>query len=103
MSTIEQVSNERMESFIKTITEQARVAMSERAEDMLKAWHENIEEAQVNETKFPPLKVGISAEVNLEKNRIETTVRFTATYQSSISTEIPDPNQPELAMEGGNQ
>jgi hypothetical protein len=101
MSTTEQLSNERMGSFIETIINQARVAMSERAEDMLKAWHENIAEAHENETKFPPLKISISAEVNLEKNRIETTIRFTSTYQSSVSTEIPDPNQPELAMEGG--
>jgi hypothetical protein len=93
MSTI---SNERMNAFIDMILSQARVVLHERADDILKAWHENIEEANENEKKFPPLKLGLSATVDLESATIETTLRFTAVYQSSLKAELPDPNQPVL-------
>ena len=75
---------------------QAREALYDREDDILKAWHENIEEAQQNDKKFPPLKLGITATVDLEESKIETTLRFTAVYQSRIEAEIADPNQPDL-------
>lgn len=93
MSTI---SNERMSAFLDTIANQAREAMHERANDILNAWHENIEEANNNEKSFPPLKLSIGATVDLEGNKIETVVRFTATYSTSICERLPDPNQPDL-------
>jgi len=92
------VSNDRMDSFIETITEQAREVMRERASDILKAWHENIEEAEANDKGFPPLKLAVGAVVDLEAGTIETTVRFTTTYQSSLKSTLPDPDQPELPM-----
>jgi len=49
-----------------------------------------------NESKFPPLKLSISATVDLQAAKIETTVRFTTTYSSTISAELPDPNQPDI-------
>jgi hypothetical protein len=90
------ISNDRMESFIETIVAQAREAMQERSADILRAWHENIEESNANEKKFPPLKLAISAAVDLEAATIETTVRFSATYQSTITSKLPDPEQPEF-------
>jgi hypothetical protein len=63
---------------------------------MLRAWHENIEESQANDKKFPPLNVAIKGGVDLEAATIETTVRFSATYQSTITSKLPDPDQPEL-------
>ena len=90
------INSSRLKEFCNTIIMQAREVLYDREEDILKAWHENIEEAQQSEKKFPPLKLSLGATVNLEDNTIETTLRFTAVYQSSISTELPDPNQPEL-------
>jgi hypothetical protein len=96
MSEITTISNARMEAFIDTISEQARTALHERLDDILKAWHENIEEAQEAEKKFPPLKLSIAATVDLENNNIETVLSFTAKYQSKISQNLPDPEQPQL-------
>jgi hypothetical protein len=96
MPEINTISNDRMDSFIETIVSQAREAMQERSADILRAWHENIEESNANEKKFPPLKLAISAAVDLEAATIETTVRFSATYQSTITSKLPDPDQPEL-------
>ena len=93
MSTI---TNERMESFIETITKQTRELLHERADDMLQAWHENIEEATENEAKFPPLKVGVSATVDIEAAKIETVISFSVKYQSKASEAIEDPNQAKL-------
>jgi len=90
------VSNERMVLFIETIIKQAREVMTERADDILRAWHENIEEAEANEKNFPPLKLSISATVDIQSAVIETTLRFTTTYQSSLKAELPDPSQPVL-------
>ena len=90
------INHGRLKEFCDTIIMQAREVLYEREEDILKAWHENIEEAQCAGKDFPPLKLGIGATVDLENNTIETTLRFTAVYQSKLSTEIPDPNQPEL-------
>ena len=90
------ISNDRMDSFIRTIAEQAAELMHERSGDILKAWHENIEEANANEKNFPPLKIGIGATVDLEAGTIETAIRFTATYQSTLKASLPDPDQPEL-------
>ena len=87
---------DRMDSFLETIASQAKTALFERKDDMLKAWHECIEEANANEKPSPPMKLGISATVDIEKAKIETTIRFTAVYSSTISAELPDPNQPEL-------
>ena len=88
-----------MEAFIGTITQQVSELLRERADDILKAWQENIEEAQESEKKFPPLKLAISGTVDLESARIETTLRFTATYQSCLSAMLPDPNQTTLPFE----
>lgn len=85
-----------MAAFIAVIAEQAKVAMSEREEDILKAWHENIEEANANEKPFPPLKIAIAATVDIEKAAIQTAISFTAKYTTTVTSPLPDPNQPEL-------
>lgn len=96
MPEISTISNDRMDSFIETIVSQAREAMQERSADILRAWHENIEESQANDKKFPPLNIAIKGCVDLEAATIETTVRFSATYQSTITSKLPDPAQPEF-------
>ena len=90
------INHSRLKEFCDTILMQAREVLYDREEDILKAWHENIEEVSQSEKKFPPLKLALGATVNLEEGTIETTLRFTAVYQSSISAELPDPNQPEF-------
>lgn len=90
------INNDRMAAFIETICHQVGEGLHERSDDILKAWHESINEAQDNEDKFPKLKVGMSATVDLESAKIETTIRFTTTYQTTISAALPDPNQAEL-------
>lgn len=90
------IDNTRMADFIDTICEQVRTGLHERAADMLKAWHENIEEAQDNEKDFPPLKLSMGATVDIEAARIETTIGFTAKYQTKLSAPMRDPNQPDL-------
>lgn len=85
-----------MAAFTTAICMQVRELLVEREADILKAWNENIEEAQENEKNFPPLKIGITATVDLEAAKIETAIRFTAVYQSTITSELPDPNQMEL-------
>lgn len=90
------MTNERMQAFIDTIVKQTRELLENRADDILRAWNENIEEAHENEKNFPPLKIGISATVDIEAAKIETAIRFTAVYQSTISSALPDPNQLEL-------
>ncbi len=94
------ISNERMEAFNETIVDQVRELLSERQDDILKSWHENIEEAQEAEKDFPPLKLSIAVTVDLEGNAIESQVSFTTKYTSKIQARLPDPNQPELPMEG---
>jgi hypothetical protein len=96
MPEINTISEDRMDSFIEIIINQAREALQQRKSDMLRAWHENIEESQANDKKFPPLNVAIKGGVDLEAATIETTVRFSATYQSTITSKLPDPDQPEL-------
>jgi hypothetical protein len=98
MSEITTISNERMDAFISTITAQAGEIMAERSGDILKAWHENIQEATDNEDKFPPLKLSIAATVDLENAKIETSVTFTTRYKTSLASALPDPNQPELPI-----
>ena len=85
-----------MAAFIDAITLQAKTVMHEREEDILRAWQENIEEATENEKDFPPLKLGIAATVDIENNAITTELRFTVSYKSKISTELPDPNQMQI-------
>lgn len=98
------ISNERMSAFADEITKQVRSLLMERAEDMLRAWHENIEEAQNNEDKFPPLKLTIAASVDLEAAKIETALTFSARYKTTTSSSLPDPNQPEIpGLEGGRE
>ena len=87
-----------MLQFIGTICEQVESLLTDRADDILKAWHENIQEANENEKNFPPLKIGISATVDLEAAKIESGIRFTATYQSTESSLIEDPDQTKLAL-----
>jgi len=96
--TMKTVSNDRMDSFIEAILKQARISLHERSDDMLRAWHENIEEAhEADEDKeAPPLKLGISATVDLGKNTVSTELKFTVNYKSKISEPLPDPNQPEI-------
>lgn len=90
------VNNERMGQFIDTITAQVGEILTERSDDILKAWAETIDEAVSDEADFPKLKVAFGSVVDLEASKIETSIRFTVAYKSSVSTEIPDPNQPDL-------
>ena len=92
------LTNDRMQQFTDIVISQARELLEARADDILKAWNENIEEANANEKNFPPLKITIGATVDLEGARIDSTIRFTATYQSTVSTPLPDPNQTELPL-----
>ena len=93
-----QINNARMAAFCDVIKSQAAELIDERADDMLKAWSESIEEANENEDKFPPLKIGISATVDIEKARVETVVSFSVRFKSTLSAPLPDPDQPELPM-----
>jgi len=94
------ISNERMEAFNDTIVDQVRELLFERQDDILKSWHENIEEAQEAEKDFPPLKLSIAVSVDLDGNAIETQVSFTTKYTSKLQSRLPDPDQPELPMDG---
>jgi hypothetical protein len=91
-----QINNARMSAFCDIIKSQAAELIDERANDMLKAWTESIEEATENEDKFPPLKIGIAATVDIEKAVVETAVSFTVKYKSKLSAPLPDPDQPEF-------
>ena len=95
------INNDRMAAFIATISSQVTTLLNERGDDMLAAWHENMEEAQSADEKapMPPLKLSISATVDLEKNSIETGLAFTVKHQSKLKADLPDPNQPELDID----
>lgn len=96
MQEITTINNERMAAFIATIIKQTQVILHERADDILKAWHENMEEANANEDKLPPLKLSIGSTVDLESAKIDTAVTFTTRYKTTLSAPLPDPNQMEL-------
>jgi hypothetical protein len=81
---------------METIIKQVRTSLIEREDDLLRAWSENIEEADANEKNFPPLKIGMSAVIDLEGDLIETVIRFTSTYKTSLKTALPDPDQMEF-------
>lgn len=98
--SITTISNSRMDAFLETIAKQAHEALKERSDDILAAWHENMEEATNNEDKLPPLKLSIAATVDLEANKVETSITFTARYKTTISQQLPDPDQMELPMNG---
>jgi hypothetical protein len=99
------ISNARMVAFQNQIVKQVRELLFEREEDILKAWQKSIEEAQNNDDKFPPLKLSIGATVDLEAGKIETALAFSTRYKSTISSNLPDPNQPEIPglEEGGDE
>lgn len=92
------ITNERLAAFIETIIVQVKKGLHERSDDILEAWHENIDEAHANEKKFPPLKLSMAATVDIECSKIETTIGFNVTYKTTLSAALPDPNQPELPM-----
>ena len=93
--------NELMESIIKDIQSQLKTSMFERMDDMLTAWQDSIEEAQANEEEaLPPLKLSMSASANIDKQLVETSLKFAVTYQSKTAHPMPDPNQPELPIDG---
>jgi len=85
-----------MRAFCDTIKSQVSELIDERADDMLEAWQESIAEANDNEAKFPPLKIGIAATVDLEKSVVKTVVSFAVKFQSELVAPLPDPDQPEL-------
>lgn len=93
---IKAVGNDRMRAFVETIISQVERSLEARTDDMLAAWNENMEEAHANEKNLPPLKLSIGATVDLEKGNVETVLKFTVTYQESVSEKLPDPNQPEI-------
>jgi hypothetical protein len=95
------ISNDRMAAFIETILIQARDLLTKRADDMLDSWHTNIQEREDNDESFPPLKLSISASVDLENAAIETGLVFASRYKSTVSSPLPDPDQMELPMGGG--
>lgn len=85
-----------MESFIEKIQSQTGTILRERSADILRAWHENIEEAQECEKPLPPLKLAISAVVDLEDNAVSTELRFSVVYKTKLTSPLPDPNQLDL-------
>ena len=95
-SEITTISNERFASFCETLAEQARTVIHERADKMLEAWLESMQEATENEEDLPPLKFSLACSVDLAKNRVETKISFATRYTTTESDELPDPNQPEI-------
>jgi len=98
MSNKPEVTNARMSQFIVTTVDQVRETLEERSDDILKAWQETVQESVDGGDDFPKLKVAFGTVVDLEANKIETTLRFTCAYKSTISTPIEDPNQTELPL-----
>lgn len=91
------VSNERLEAILSDASSQIKELLHERADDIQRAWNENIEEAQADgKDGIPPLKIGASITVDLEQNEVASEVRFTATYKSKLVRLLPNPNQPEM-------
>lgn len=97
---ITQPNETRIEAFLEEISRQVREILHERSDDILKSWHESIEEAQQGsaESKFPPLKLSLAACVDLERNKIETSLSFTTKYKSSLSRDLPDLDQLSLEL-----
>lgn len=94
------VNNERLEQFLDTAAEQIKTLMHERAEDIQKAWNETIEEShEAGKETLPPLKLGLAVVVDLEEEKVESTIRFNCVYTSKLSSKLPDPNQPDLDFE----
>lgn len=92
------VNNARMGQFIEIIVSQVRENLSERSDNILKAWQETIQESVDDEAKFPKLKVSFGSIVDLEASRIDTTLKFAVAYQTTLSQALPDPDQMELSL-----
>lgn len=68
-------------------------------DEILEAWTQAEAEAQLNETNA---KFGLcfAISLDLEKDKMETKLSFSVRHSRSIDRSIPDPNQPELPVEG---
>ncbi len=92
------IQNDRMAQFIAIINRKVSEALENRASDMLESWHANISEANDNETPCPPLKIGITATVDLSKGEIVTQLSFATKHVTKITAKLPDPNQLDLPL-----
>jgi len=93
------IENNRLEQILSQASGQLNTLMMERSSDIQNAWNETIEEAQENEKeKLPPLKLSMSVVVDLEKDVVESALRFTCAYTSKLCATLPDPNQPTLPI-----
>ena len=97
----EHISNERLETILRDGSTLLNELLQDRADDMQRAWNENIEEAHhADKEGIPPLKITASLTVDLELNEVSAQIGFTAKYQSKAAIKLPDPNQPELPIDG---
>lgn len=103
MSKITTIPNERMAQFIAVINRHVSSALEGRASDMLESWHQNIGEAMDDDRDCPPLKIGISASVDLAKDEVTTTLSFATKHQTKIAEKLPDPNQLEFPVEASKK
>jgi hypothetical protein len=92
-------TNPKLEAIGVKAAELFQASMREAANDILQAWDVAVEEAQAND-KNPILAVGFTLKLDLGSNRLETALGFSVRRKFECSAEIPDPNQPDLPLEG---
>ena len=71
--------------------------IEEAADKILEAWSQAEEEARANETK-PVLRLGFTIALDLDANKMETTLAFSVRHKLSRECEIPDGEQIEMEM-----
>lgn len=75
--------------------------LAEREEELLQAWTQASEEAQLQE-KSAIFKVGYAISLDLDGDKMTTVLTFAVRRKLEIVRSMPDPTQPELDLADGD-
>lgn len=90
--------NNKLEAISATACLDLAALIAEREKEILEAWSEAEEEAQANETK-PVFRLGFTVALDLDADKMQSTLSFSIRRKATAEHEIPDPSQRKLPLE----
>lgn len=95
------MTTERVQSIAETSASNLVEAFSEQEEEILRAIHTAAEEAQNDGKEACSITLSHSIKIDLTEGSLTDVLKVTSSTKSTVKSELPDPNQPDLFDKDG--
>ena len=101
MSNHKTITNDRLQQIAQEAATKLPELIGEREKDILKDYHNAVEDAHNNgDEKIPKLKLGFALDYDLQTGMLDVALKWTVTRKESDSVLLEDPDQTKRNLGG---